>query len=162
MLSQHILLALMESSASEEDYHSADEDGGETIAREVGRLEVRTEGVVLSEKSTADDEGQPTSENGDGGESHHTGDRKNLAREEERVFPDNETDPQRTAVVSGMEGSTVNTKDSEETVKVSADSEGEYVTGLDNRYVSEDATIKGDKVELTEEQIKVAIQQNKF
>ena len=61
-----------------------------------------------------------------------------------------------------MEGSTVNTKDSEETVKVSADSEGEYVTGLDNRYVSEDATIKGDKVELTEEQIKVAIQQNKF
>ena len=33
--------------------------------------------------------------------------------------------------------------------------EGEYVTGLDNRYVSEDATIKGDKVELTEEQIKV-------
>jgi len=78
----------MESSASEEDYHSADEDGRETIAREVGRLEVRTEGVVLSEKSTADDESQSISENGDGGESHHTGDRKNLAREEERVFPD--------------------------------------------------------------------------
>jgi len=154
VLSQHILLALMESSASEEDYHSADEDGGETIAREVGRPEVRME-EVMSEKSTADDEGQSTSENGDGGESHHTGDRKNLAREEERAFPDNETDPQRTAVVSGMEGSTVNTKDSEETVKVSADSEGEYVTGLDNCYVSEDATIKGDKVELTEEQIKV-------
>lgn len=144
----------MESSASEEDYHSADEDGGGTIAREVGRLEVRTEGV-MSEKSTADDEGQSTPENDDGGESRHTGDRKNLAGEEEPVFPDNETDPQRTAVVSGMEASTVNAKDSEETVKVSADSEGEYVTGLDNRYVSEDATIKGDKVELTEEQIKV-------
>ena len=31
----------------------------------------------------------------------------------------------------------------------------EYVTGLDNRYVSEDVIVKGEEVELTEEQVKV-------
>lgn len=32
---------------------------------------------------------------------------------------------------------------------------GDFVAGLDNRYVSEGATLKEGKVELTEEQIKV-------
>ena len=144
--------------SSEEDYHSADEDGGGTTARAKERLEVRTEEVVPSEMSNVEDGGHSTSEvsfsRGDGTEPHHHGDREeNLAAvvgEETHVPPcDNETDPQRTTVVSGREGGT------EDSVRASADSEGEYVTGLDNRYVSEDATIKGDKVELTEEQIKV-------
>ena len=33
--------------------------------------------------------------------------------------------------------------------------EGERVSGLDNRYVSEDAVVKGEEVEMTEQQIKV-------
>ena len=33
--------------------------------------------------------------------------------------------------------------------------EVEYVTNVDNRYVSEDVEVKGESIELTEEQIKV-------
>ena len=85
--------------------------------------------------------------------------------EEARVLTHNlsqvcpKTEPQRHTVASEMDRRTEHTGGS---VEATADSEnaaetleGEYVTGLDNRYVSEDATIKGDKVELTEEQIKV-------
>lgn len=163
----------MESSSGEDAYHSAEEDGRGTTAREeeLGR---RMGGMVVTEKSSGEVGGTITHDKNrlasGGSEAPHPTNvkEKDLAAvlgEEARVPTHNlsqvcpETETQRHTVASEMDTMAEQT---EGCVETTADSEGatetlegEYVTGLDNRYVSEDATIKGDKVELTEEQIKV-------
>ena len=164
----------MDLSSEEEAYHSAEEDGGGTTAREAEELGRRMAGMVVTEKDSGEDGGMITHDknrlaSGGSEPPHHTNVKeKDLAAvlgEGARVPTHNlsqvcpETEPQRHTVASEMDRRTEHTGGS---VEAMADSEsaaetleGEYVTGLDNRYVSEDATIKGDKVELTEEQIKV-------
>ena len=164
----------MDLSSGEEAYHSAEEDGGGTTAREEEELGRRMASMVVTEKDSGEDGGMITHDKNrlaSGGSEplHHTNVKeKDLAAvlgEGARVPTHNlsqvcpETEPQRHPVAPEMDRRTEHTGGS---VEAMADSEsaaetleGEYVTGLDNRYVSEDATIKGDKVELTEEQIKV-------
>ena len=164
----------MDLSSEEEAYHSAEEDGGGTTARGEEELGRRMAGMVVTEKDSGEDGGMITHDknrlaSGGSEPPHHTNVKeKDLAavlgegahvptHNLSQVCP--ETEPQRHTVASEMDRRTEHTGGS---VEAMADSEsaaetleGEYVTGLDNRYVSEDATIKGDRVELTEEQIKV-------
>jgi len=164
----------MESSSGEDAYHSAEEDGRGTTAREE-ELERRMGGMVVTEKGSGEDGGTVLTHDknrlASGGSEvpHPTNvkekDLEAVLGEEARVPTHNlsqvcpETETQRHTVASEID---TRPEQTEGCVEATADSEGatetlegEYVTGLDNRYVSEDATIKGDKVELTEEQIKV-------
>ena len=128
--------------SSDEEYHSAAEEEGMTAQQETERL-LRTQlaSMAVSEPGNSH---EGLEEDGDMRE-HETesGGGCGLSEELEQGSEVGGDTATRTEV-RGME------KAAAEDV-----TGNEYVTGLDNRFVSEDVTVKGEEVELTEEQMKV-------
>ncbi len=121
----------MGDSSGEEFYSAPESDGEEQPSASSSTLEAETqEKLSLGEHNTY--------------QSGSTSNDKNTHTAEEPV---------------GFKDNTRKTKDTGATVTSNGNSpKQEYVSGLDNRFVSDDhEVVEGDKVELSEEQIKVSL-----
>lgn len=129
------------SSSSEEEYQSAEDESshGPQLASRLGELglcgvggEPRGSEVAATVGGTKTD-GVATD-----------GNVTSVAKKDSSVGSEGEDESSRGAWGAEAKGGTLSGED-----------EVEYVGNLDNRYVSEDVTVLGDKVELSEEQVKV-------
>ena len=132
------------SDSSGEEYHSANEEEQPASPQESERaLRTQLASMSVSEPGCVQREGwedeagvrTETESEGVAGLSAESREPERGSEDGSRTGPDEE----RGAEQAGAGGTAGN----------------EYVTGLDNRYVSEDVIVKGEVVELTEEQVKV-------
>lgn len=157
--------------SSEEDYHSAEENEATDVRgpprEDDTSLEERLKTVRPSEGPGAvavgEEQGETTTKLEGNGSSREHQEREEEAgdgRTRDKLASTN------VGAVGGPQDSTTerdigteggsHSRD-RETVEGCGDGAGEFISGIDNRYVSEDVTMKGDKVELTEEQVKVRL-----
>ncbi len=143
------------STSSDEDYQSADDEPNGTHS---SRLASRLEGLSISRDG---DRGSEASASGSAPEAtQRKGDLATRGDSTVAAGVDSQCQDDNGRGIT-MEGTPQEGEGDEEQLNrgggKSESGEVEYVGGLDNRYVSEDVVMRGDKVELSEEQVKVGV-----
>lgn len=151
--------------SSGEEYYSADEEERMASSQEAERpLRTQLAGISVSEPGCTDREGLEKGSEDDAGvrtetESECVAGLSAESREQGHSAEDGSGTGTGLDEEQAEDGSGTGTGLDEERGAGQAGAEStngnEYVTGLDNRYVSEDVVVKGEEVELTEEQVKV-------